>query len=361
VTQSFARPTAILNLAVLQAACSDLSTALTAGTGKQNFAVPHAMTVYEVRAHLVTAQVSGNTFTVDINQNGQSILSTKLTIDNGETTSTTAAVAPVIIVPDLEDDATLTVDIDQIGNGTAAGLTISIIGVWQFCPVDTLNDGIVAFWPLGEASGNALDSVGGNTLTSNGAVGQAAGIGGVGHSRSFNGSSQYFNATSNTSLRFGNVDWTMVVWIYTTDLSVDQGVFDKGSAANSDGEAEGLFITSDGKVSTFLYHTNGVGSTEVTASTFGNLSANTWYMFSSWFDATNQTINVSINAGTVDSQGTAGAAFAGGTADFLLGSDSTSDLWKGRLQYAGKWRRILTQTELTQLYNSGAGKAYPFS
>src|SRR5215831_16505519 len=138
MTQSFARPTAILNLAVIQAACSDLTTPLVAATGAQNFPVPHAMTVHEVRAHLATAQTSGSTFTVDINQNGQSILSTKITIDNGETTSTTAATPPIIIVPDLVDDGLITVDVDQVGNGTAIGLVVELIGTWQFGSVNTL-------------------------------------------------------------------------------------------------------------------------------------------------------------------------------------------------------------------------------
>jgi hypothetical protein len=77
---------------------------------------------------LTTAQSSGNIFTVDINEGGTSILSTKLTIDNTEKTSTTAATPPVISDSSLADDAEITVDIDQIGDGTAKGLKVTIIG-----------------------------------------------------------------------------------------------------------------------------------------------------------------------------------------------------------------------------------------
>jgi hypothetical protein len=87
------------------------------------------MTVYEVRASLTTAQASGSIFTVDINESGTSILSTKLTIDNTEKTSVTAATPAVISDSSLADDAEITVDIDQIGNGTAKGLKITLIGV----------------------------------------------------------------------------------------------------------------------------------------------------------------------------------------------------------------------------------------
>lgn len=110
-------------------AASDESTALSTGTGKVTFRMPYAMTLTEVRASLTTAQASGSTFTVDINEDGASILSTKLTIDNTEKTSTTATTPAVISDTALADDAEITVDIDQIGDGTAKGLKITLIGV----------------------------------------------------------------------------------------------------------------------------------------------------------------------------------------------------------------------------------------
>lgn len=109
-------------------ACSDETTALTTGTAKVTFRMPYAMTVTGVRASLVTAQASGSIFTVDINESGTTILSTKLTIDNTEKTSQTAATPPVISDSSLADDAEMTVDIDQIGNGSAVGLKIWLIG-----------------------------------------------------------------------------------------------------------------------------------------------------------------------------------------------------------------------------------------
>jgi hypothetical protein len=112
----------------IQLAASDETTALTTGTAKVTFRMPHAMSLTAVRASLTTAQASGSIFTVDINESGTSILSTKLTIDNTEKTSTTAATAPVISDTALADDAEITIDIDQIGNGTATGLKITLIG-----------------------------------------------------------------------------------------------------------------------------------------------------------------------------------------------------------------------------------------
>lgn len=110
-------------------ACSDESTALTAGTEKVTFRMPYAMSISGVRASLTVAQAGGSIFTVDINEAGSSILSTKITIDNTEKSSVTAAAAPVLSDTSLADDAEITVDIDQIGDGTAKGLKVYIIGV----------------------------------------------------------------------------------------------------------------------------------------------------------------------------------------------------------------------------------------
>jgi len=112
----------------LVCAASDETTALTTGTSKITFRMPYAFTLTAVRASLTTAQASGSIFTVDINGGGTTILSTKLTIDNTEKTSTTAATAAVISDTSLADDTEITIDIDQIGDGTAKGLKITLIG-----------------------------------------------------------------------------------------------------------------------------------------------------------------------------------------------------------------------------------------
>jgi len=109
-------------------ACSDEVTPLTAGASKVTFRMPFAFALTAVRGSLTTAQTSGSIFTVDINEGGASILSTKLTIDNTEKSSTTAATSPVISDVNLADDAEITIDIDQVGDGTAKGLKIYLIG-----------------------------------------------------------------------------------------------------------------------------------------------------------------------------------------------------------------------------------------
>lgn len=114
---------------VVPVACSDESTPLTVGAKKVTFRAPLALTLTAVRASLTTAQAGGSILTVDVNVNGGSILGTKLTIDNGERTSKTAAAPAVLAAPAVPDDAEITIDLDQVGDGTAAGLKVYLVGV----------------------------------------------------------------------------------------------------------------------------------------------------------------------------------------------------------------------------------------
>jgi hypothetical protein len=106
-------------------ALSDEATPITAGNAKLTMRAPFAITLTKIpRASLKTASTSGIP-TVDINENGTSILSTKLTIDANEKTSTTAATAAVLSDTSIADDSELTFDIDVSGTG-AIGLKVTI-------------------------------------------------------------------------------------------------------------------------------------------------------------------------------------------------------------------------------------------
>ncbi len=110
-------------------ALSNETSNLTAGTSKVSFRMPYAFTVTEVRASLNVAATGTDLFTVDINEGGASILSTKLTFDASELTTTTAATPAVISDASLADDALITIDIDQIGSTlSGVGLKVIIIG-----------------------------------------------------------------------------------------------------------------------------------------------------------------------------------------------------------------------------------------
>ena len=95
-------------------AASDETTNLATGTAKVTWRMPYAFTLLPtvsasnngVRASINVAQTAGTIVAIDINEGGTSIMTTnKLTIDNSEETSTTAATAATITDTALADDA----------------------------------------------------------------------------------------------------------------------------------------------------------------------------------------------------------------------------------------------------------------
>lgn len=110
---------------IIMVAVSDETTTITTGTAKVTFRMPFAATLDAVRSSLTTVSSSG-LVTVDINEAGATVLSTKLSIDASEKTSTTAATAAVISDAALADDAEITIDIDAAGTG-AKGLKVTLI------------------------------------------------------------------------------------------------------------------------------------------------------------------------------------------------------------------------------------------
>lgn len=111
---------------------SDLTTDLTTGTSKANLILPYGFLLADdgVRASLRVAQPSGVLLTLDLNVNGVSILATKLTFDNTERSTATAA-APFAFETGgevLSAGDEITVDIDQVGDVGAQGLMIYLTG-----------------------------------------------------------------------------------------------------------------------------------------------------------------------------------------------------------------------------------------
>jgi hypothetical protein len=126
-------PENLKHAVALEIAASDETTAIGTGTDKVTFRMPYAMTLNAgtdgVRGGLTTAGTGAALLTVDIHQDGTSILSTKLTFDATETETVNAATPVVIGTTALTDNAEITVDVDTADTGgVAAGLKIILIG-----------------------------------------------------------------------------------------------------------------------------------------------------------------------------------------------------------------------------------------
>ena len=113
-----------MNLHYIEYRIIDSETAHTVASSIQgDLRIPQAMTLLAVGVYVDTAGVTG-TATIDVNEAGTSILSTKITIDTGEKSSETAAAAPVISDSAIAADAILTFDIDVIQTTAAKGLVV---------------------------------------------------------------------------------------------------------------------------------------------------------------------------------------------------------------------------------------------
>lgn len=108
-------------------ACSDETTPIQAGTAKRTLRVPFAGTLTGVSASVATAP-TGAAIIIDVNRNGNSVLSTKLTIDATEETSATASTPAVIdgAQDDFAADDEVTIDFDQAGS-TIAGKGVKVV------------------------------------------------------------------------------------------------------------------------------------------------------------------------------------------------------------------------------------------
>jgi len=90
---------------------------VTTGAAKFTFRLP-ACTILAARLSAKTPSSSGLP-AVDVNDDGVSIFSSVLTMDENEKTSVTATTPAVIANPTVADDSEMTVDVDTAGTGTA--------------------------------------------------------------------------------------------------------------------------------------------------------------------------------------------------------------------------------------------------
>lgn len=95
-------------------------TDLAVAVAERTFRMPLAMTLTDIRVSLKTAP-TGAIATFDLNESGSTVLSTKVTIDEGGLSSVGATTPPVISDSALADDAQMTIDIDTIGTTIPGG------------------------------------------------------------------------------------------------------------------------------------------------------------------------------------------------------------------------------------------------
>ncbi len=108
---------------------TDLAADTTIG-GDFRISESRAVTVKKVSAYVDTAGITGDT-TIDINEGGTSILSTKITINTTEKSSYDASTQPVISDTAISANGIITIDCDGVATGTAPkGLKVAITYIY---------------------------------------------------------------------------------------------------------------------------------------------------------------------------------------------------------------------------------------
>jgi hypothetical protein len=233
---------------------------------------------------------------------------------------------------------------------------LSVTGGGATCVSDGLRpsallQNLVAYWPLEEGSGNARDRVGNNDLTRNGGVTRIAGI--IGNAASLAASSsQNFSIADNADLSTGAVSYSFSCWAKIDDFGAPYAVFAKESGA---GTIEYMLFSNPGVGFTFRI---GNGGAITGSASSASISTGRWYFVACYYDNTNGVVGISLNG----SPFTTAAATAPGdsSVSFSIGSRVNTDLFlNGKVDEVRFWKSyVLSQADVTALYNSGRGMRF---
>lgn len=217
-----------------------------------------------------------------------------------------------------------------------------------------ITDNLVVYWPLEESTGTRLDLQGSNDLTDVDSVGVAAGK--VGLAADF--TTGYLTASNSSDLQLGGTDFTISLWAkFVTFGSFSTTLVSKRDTGNTayewwidarDGSPDYLrFIVFSGGTP---YIVGAQGSTDATTGV--------WYHIVARWNNTTKLQELIINDGTPVTATRTGVTI----------NNNTDPVWLGQAQHGGSitkhngrtdevaiWKRVLTDEEVTWLYNSGYG------
>ena len=223
----------------------------------------------------------------------------------------------------------------------------------------SLRVNLQAYWRLDETavSGNvsALDSIGTNNLTSTNSVLSTTGL--IGTGRNFTAASlQTLSVADSAAAQFGDGDWCISLWHYTTTLTGNNDFVISRCTANR-GVIDYRIFRPGGNNSIRFYttYTDGTGANLVDSS--NSFVPNSWNFIA--VSHNSGVVTIQLNGTRTTANRAAGKAFAN-TAGLLMyvggeGSPAAASGISGKLDEICKWTRALSNTELDVLYNAGAG------
>jgi hypothetical protein len=212
--------------------------------------------------------------------------------------------------------------------------------------MSSLLTGLQAYYKLDESSGNASDSSGnGFTLTNTGST--TYGTGKINNGAQFDGSNRRLASGSNLNFNWSN-DYSWSFWVnYNANNTY---LLDHVTTSGSSRRAI-VYIDNGNKFRIFASGNEAVSASTFTTSTWYHVvsvkSGSNWTLYvNNTSEATTTSFTISYTANDMS----IGAAYDG----FGVNANATID-------EVGFWNKALTTTEISTLYNSGAGLSYPFA
>lgn len=212
-------------------------------------------------------------------------------------------------------------------------------------------------YKLNEASGNALDSLGGLNLTAAGSPGSLAGR--VGNARSFNGTTDGFSVNVSGNKLQGNNGTTLnpvcgSAWFNSNTGSGTRQIFGCRRLGSATAFISWI-VRQEGANIVFYYGDNGGNFTNWT---IGTIAQNTWQhvAFAIDYQASNSPIHIRVDGGSVITHtGITTTAINDPNGTLNVGGQAL-EMWSGsidavQLNTSSLW----SDADLLTLYNSGNG------
>lgn len=170
--------------------------------------------------------------------------------------------------------------------------------------------------------------------------------------------SEFLSRTDDASLSTGDIDWSIVGWIYGDSFPNPAPIVTKYTA--DAGVKEYLLRVNASDIVDWTVYDSSNGSIgTATEGTVGALSTGTWYFVYAYHDATANTLGVSVNNNAVATTATGGTAPGDQDAAFRIGNATGATyLFDGRMQSVGFAKSVLAAGTVTSLYNSGVPKGW---
>lgn len=232
----------------------------------------------------------------------------------------------------------------------------------------TLSNGLVSVY---KAENNANDSFGINNGTAQGGLTYSTGK--SGNAYDLNGTNSYVNVGDSFDL--GTNSWTYSTWVYPTSLSFDRTLFTKMSWNATTGAFDFLIT---GALLQFYIQLSSTQSIYLRANS-PSISGSVWTnivavvdrsdrikMYVNGILVTNLSDLGNVNNSTLSSYSAVNyntsLPFRIGCSNGANSSNPTDPtrFFQGKIDEVNIWNRALTPTEITELYNIGVGKFYPY-